>query len=102
MKQRNGFLYVQNLTKQWRLVPTSLLDVEGKKLLEIAIVQVHAVTAHGGMQKTKKAISDKFEHMFFACLVRENIGSGEICQSIKWLQKGPIGYVIQLQEPVRQ
>ena len=51
MKHRNRFLYSQNLNKQWRLVLPSTFNAEGKNFLEIAIVEAHAATAHGGIEK---------------------------------------------------
>ena len=61
MKYRNGFLHVQNLNKQGRLILSSTFNVEGKNFLEIAIAESHAATAHSGLEKTMKALTDKFE-----------------------------------------
>ena len=83
MKDRNGFLYVQNLNKQWSLVLPSTFNTEGKNFLEIAIAKGHAATAHGGIKKTIKALTDKFECQSFSCLVREYVRSCDICQRTK-------------------
>ena len=101
MKDRNRFLYVQNLNKQWRLVLPSTFNAEGKNFLEIAITQAHAATAHGAIEKTMKARTDKFESQSFSRLVREYVGSCNICQSTKYSQRGPIRYVTPLLVPVR-
>ena len=84
MKYRNGFLYVQNLNKQQRLVLPSTFNAEGKNFLEIAIAEAHAATAHGGIEKTMKALTDKFECQSFSLLVREYVGSCDICQRTKY------------------
>ena len=52
MKDRNEFLCLQNLNKQWRLVLCSTFNAEGKKLLEIAIAKAYVVTTHAGIEKT--------------------------------------------------
>ena len=62
MKYRNGFLWVQNLNKQWRLDLPSTFNREGKNFLEIVITKGHAATTHSGIQKTMKAPTDKFEY----------------------------------------
>ena len=46
MKHRNGFLHVQNLNKQWRLVLPSTFNAKGKNFLEIAIAEAYAATAY--------------------------------------------------------
>ena len=101
MKDRKGCLYVQNLNKQWRLVLPSTFNMEGKNFLEIAIAENQAATAHGGIEKTMKAPTDKFDCQSFSCLVREYVGSCDICQRTKYSQRGPIGYVTPLHVPVR-
>ena len=102
MKHRNRFLYVQNLNKQQRLVLTGTFNVEGKNFLQIAIPEAQTATAHGGIKKTMKALSDKFECQSFFCLVREYVGSCDICHRTKYSYRGPIGYVIALHVPVRR
>ena len=83
MNHRNGFLYVHNLNKQWRLVLSSTFSVEGKNLLQIANAEAHAATVHVGIEKTIKALNDKFESQSFSSLVREYVGSCDICQRTK-------------------
>ena len=61
MKDRNGFLYVQNLNKPGRLILRMTCNTEAKNFLQIAIVEAHAATAHKMIQKTIKALTDKFE-----------------------------------------
>ena len=61
MKHGNGFLYVQNLNKQCRLVLPRTFNVEDKKFLEMVIAEAHAVTVHGGIKKIMKAPTEKFE-----------------------------------------
>ena len=101
MKHRNGFLHVQNLNQQWRLVLPSTFNAEGKNFLEIAIAEAHAATAYGGIQKIMNALTDKFEYQSFSRLVRKYVKSCDICQSTKYVQKGPIGYVAPLHVPIR-
>ena len=93
MKDRNGFLYVQNLNKQWRLILPSTFNGEGKNFLEIAIAEAHAAAAHGRIKKTIKALTDKFKCQSFSRLVKEYVGSSNICQRTKYSQKEPIGYI---------
>ena len=100
MKDRNRLMYVQNLNKQWRLVLPSTCNVEGKNFLEIAIAKAHAATAHGGIEKTIKALTNKFECQSFSCLISEYVGSCNICQNTKYAQRGPIGYITKLYVPV--
>ena len=80
MKHRNEFLQVQNMNKQCRLVVPSTFNMEGKSFLAIAIAEAYAATAHGGMEKTMKALTDKFECQSFSRLVREYVRSCDICQ----------------------
>ena len=101
MQHRNGFLYVQNLNKQQRLVLHNIFNVEGKKFLEIAIAEAYAATAHSRIKRTMKTLTNKFESQSFFHLVKEYVISCDICQSTKYLQRGPIGYVIPLYMPVR-
>ena len=84
MKLRNGFLYVQKLNKQWRLVLRGIINVEGKNLLEIAIAEAHTATPHSGMEKTMKALTDEFECQSFSQLVKEYVESCDICQRTKY------------------
>ena len=83
MKNRNGFLYVQNLNKQWRLVLPTTLNTEGKNVLEIAIAKAHIATPYHRIEKTMKAITNKLEYQSFSHLVREYIGIYDICHRTK-------------------
>ena len=84
MKYRNGFLYVQNLNKSWRLVLPSTLNMEGKNFLEIAITETHTATANGEIKKIIKVLTDKFEYQFFFHLVKEHIQRYNICLRTKY------------------
>ena len=101
MKDRNGFLDVEKLNKQWRLVLPSTFNAEGKNFLEIAIAKPHAATARGGIENTMKALTNKFEYQSFSRPVREYVGSCDICSRTKYLQRGPIEYAIPLHVPGR-
>ena len=101
MKHRNGFLYVQNLNKQWRLVLPSTFNAKGKNFIEIAIAEAHTATAHDRIQKTMKALTDKFEYQSVSPLVREYVRSCDMCHRTKYSQRGPIGYVTPLHVAVR-
>ena len=84
MKHRNGYLYVQYLNKQWRLGLPSTVNAESKNLLEIAIAEAHAATAYSVIEKTMKCLTDKFECQSFSRLIREYVGSCDICQRMKY------------------
>ena len=101
IKYRNGFLYVQKLNKQGRLILPSIFYAEGKNFLEIAIGEAYAATTHGGIEKTMIPLTDKFECQSFYCLVKEYVGSCDIFQRTKYLQSGLIGYVTLLHVPVK-
>ena len=101
IKHRNRFLNLQNLNKQWRLVLSSTFNAEGKNFLEIGIVEAYVGTAHSRIKKTIKGLTDKFECQSFSWLLKEFIGSCDICQRTKYIQKRPIGYVTPLYVPVR-
>ena len=62
---------------------------------------MHAATAYSRIEKRMKALTAKFECQSFFYLVREYIGSCNICQRTKYSQQGPIGYVTLLYVPVR-
>ena len=79
----------------------STFNAEGNNFLAIAIAEAHAATAHGGIENTIIALTAKFEYQFFSYLVKEFIGSCDICQRRKYRQKRPIGYVTPLHVPVR-
>ena len=101
MKHRNGFLYLQNVKKEWRLVLPSTCNTERKNFLEVEIANDHTATMHDGIKKTMKALTDKIECQSFSYRVRECVGSCDICQRMKYSQRGPVGYVTALHVPVR-
>ena len=76
-------------------------NAEGKNFLEIAIAKAHAATTHGRIHKTMKALTDKFECQSFSGLIREYVGTCNICQRTKYLRRGPIGCARPLRMPVR-
>ena len=101
IQHKNGFLYVQNLKKQQRLVLPITFTAKNENFLEIAIAEAHAATPHGVIEKTMKALTDKFAYLCFSHLVREYVGSYDICQRMKYSQKGPIENVTALHVPGR-
>ena len=76
-------------------------NVGGKNFLEIAIAEAHATTAQGGIKKTRKALTDKLECQSFSPLIREYVGRCDICQRMKYSQRGPLRYVMVLHMSVR-
>ena len=62
----------------------STFNAEGKNFLEIAIAEAHTATAHVGIEKRMKALTDKLECQFFSRLVRGYVGSYDICQRTKY------------------
>ena len=60
MKARHRLLYVQKLNKEWRLVLTSTFNTDGNNFLEIAIPKAYAATADSRIEKTIKALTNKF------------------------------------------
>ena len=101
MKDRNGFLDVEKLNKQWRLVLPSTLNVEGKNLLAIAIAEAHVATSHHGIEKTINPLTDKFKCQSFSRLVREYVGRCDIYQRTNYAEREPIGYVTVLHVLIR-
>ena len=79
----------------------STFNTEGKNFLEIAIAKAHAATTNDGIEKTRKAVTDKFEFLSFSLLIREYVGTFDLCQRTKYTQRGPIVYVTSLHLPVR-
>ena len=51
--------------------------------------------------KTIKALTNKFECQSISHLIRKYIRSYDIGQRMKYLQRGPIGYIIPLHMPVK-
>ena len=58
-------------------------NAEGKNFLEIAIAKAHAATAHSRIENAMKVLTDKFECHFFSYLVREYVGSCDVCERTK-------------------
>lgn len=79
MKYRNVCMSLQNLSKQCRLVLPGIFSTEGKKFLEVAIAEANAATDYDKIKKTMKAITDKFDCQSISCLVKEHVGSCNIC-----------------------
>ena len=63
--------------------------------------EAHAATADGEIEKTIKSLINKFECQSFSALIKEYVGSSDICYRIKYAWKGPIGYVILFYIAVR-
>jgi len=98
---KNGFLYAKNKDKEWRLVLPSTFKFDGKNYLELAIAEAHEATAHGGIEKTMKALTDKFECQSFSKVVKEYIASCDTCQRTKYSNQAPVGLVVPLHVPQR-
>ena len=101
MKHRNGFLYVQNLNKQWPCTLPSTFNTEDENYLEIVITKAYTATAPSGLEETMKALTDNFKCQSFSRLIKKYIESYNVCLSMKYAQKKPIGYTIPLHIPVR-
>ena len=56
---------------------------------------------HDVIENTREVLTAKFEYQYFSRLVKEYVGSCDICQRLKYSQIGPIGYVMPLHVPVR-
>jgi len=79
----NGFLYKKNEKGEWRLVLPSTFDMNGKNYLEEAIKEGHDATAHAGVEKTLKWLTDKFIYQPFSRLIKEYVASCDTCQRMK-------------------
>ena len=101
MKHTNRFLYVQNMKQEWSLVLPGTFNVKGKNFLEIVIMDSHAATAHGRIEKTMNALTDKVECQSFSQLVKKYVASCDIYQGTKYSQRGPIQYITSLLVAVR-
>ena len=101
MKNRNGFLYGQNLNKQWTLVMPSAYNAGGKNFLEIEIAEAYAATAHAGIVKTIQHQTDMLKWQSCSRRISECVGSCNIYHRMQYLQRGSIGYVTPLHVPVR-
>jgi len=97
----NGFLYKKNEKGEWRLVLLSMFDMNGKNYLEDAIKEAHDATAHGGVEKTLKWLTDKFICQPFSRLVKKYVASCDTSQRTKYSNKPPLGQVTILYVPAR-
>jgi len=97
----NGFLYKKNEKGEWSLVLPSTFDMNGKNYLEDAIKESHDATAHRGVKRTLKSLTDKFICQPFSMLVKEYVASCNKCQRTKYCHWPPLGEVTMLHVPVR-
>jgi len=91
----------KNEKGEWRLVLPSTFDMNGKNYLEDAIKEAHGATAHGGVEKRLKWLTDKFICQPFSRLVKEYVASCDTCQRTKYSNKLPLGQVTMLHVPAR-
>ena len=101
MQERKGFLYCQDLNQEQRLFLPSTFNAQGNNFPETALAKAHTATADGRVKKTMQAHTNMFECQSFFHLVKEYVGRCYACKRTKYLQRGPIGYVIALCMPVR-
>jgi len=97
----NGFLYKKNEKGEWRLVLPSTFNMKGKNYLEAAIKEAHDATAHGGIEKTLKWLTDKYICQPFSTLIKEYVASCDTCQRTEYSNKSPLGQVTMLHVPAR-
>jgi len=101
LSKDNRFLCKKNEKGEWRQVFISTFDMNGKNYLEDAIKEAHDATAHGGVEKTLKWLSDKYICQLFSRLVKEYMLSCDTCQWTKYSNKLPLGQVTRLYVPAR-
>jgi len=75
--------------------------MNGKNYLEDAIKEAHDATAHTGVEKTLKWLTDKFICEPFSRLVKEYVASCNTCQRTKYCNKPPLGEGTMLHVPAR-
>jgi len=75
--------------------------MNGKNYLEDAIKEAQVATAHGGVEKTLKWLTDKFICQPFSRLVKEYVASCDTCPRTKYSNKPPLGQVTMLHLPAR-
>jgi len=75
--------------------------MNGKNYLEDANTEAHDATAHGGVKKTLKWLTDRFICQPFSRLVKEYVLSCDTCQRTKYSNKPPLGQVTMLHDPAR-
>jgi len=78
-----------------------MFDMNGKNYLEDAINEAHDATAHGGVKKTLKWLTDKFIFQPFSRLFKEYVASCDTCQRTKYSNKPQLGQVTMLHVPAR-
>jgi len=91
----------KNEKGEWRLVLPNTFDMNGKNYLEDAIKEAHDATAHSGVEKTLKWLTDKSICQPFSRLVKEYVASCDTCQRTKYSNKPPLGQVTILHVPAR-
>jgi len=101
VSKENGFLYKKNEKGEWRLVLPSMFDLNGKNYLETAIKKAHDATAHSGVEKTLKWLTDRFICQLFSRLVKEYMMSCDTYHWTKYSNKPPLGKVTILHVPAR-
>src|SRR5258706_1852132 len=57
---RDNFMYGWSQMGQWRLIIPSKITVKGKNFVETLISEAHEDTIYGGIEKTTKALTDKY------------------------------------------
>jgi len=78
-----------------------MFGMNDKNYLEGAIKEAHDATAHGGVEKTLKLLTDRFICQPFSTLVKEYVASCDTCQGTKYSNKPPLGHVTMLHVPAR-
>lgn len=73
IKYRNRCLYFWNLCKELRLVPCSTFNDEDKNFLKIGIAEAYTATTYSGIEKTKKALTDKFKCQSISYIIQEYV-----------------------------
>ena len=79
----------------------STFDMNAENYLEAAIKEADGATAHDGVEKTLKWLTNKFICQPFSRLVKENVASCHTCQQTKYSNKPPIGQVTMLHVPAK-
>ena len=83
------------------MVLLKTFDMNGKNYVEDAIKEAHDATAHGGIEKTLKWLTDKYVCQPFSRLVKEYMASCDTCQRTKYSNKAPLEQVTMLHVPAR-
>jgi len=92
-------LYKKNEKGQWRLVLPNTFNMNGMNYLKDAIKEAHYATAHGGVEKMLKWLTDKCICQPFSRLVQEYIASGDTCQRTKYSNKPLFRQVTRMHVP---